>query len=468
MVFPPAIPFHPKPKKKADDEKEDETKTVTFKVTLGRGEDETNAQKTEWSFRVFEDDGDAEEYVKWRIRFEELAEAMQLDTPEKKYKVLQQALRGEARARFNTAWHSVEIPTNVSPGRFQVMSEKRLKKGYNALAKQLFVPVDSAWRRQRSYLRYHVKFGNMTVAEFRRRLIEQNEFLKYFPAPAGKSVSKLTEEELVEIVDRAKPVEYHCDVLANNYDPYQKTLQEYTEYLERLEVKHNIQKAMAKRDNQQVQNDGDESGGRKNRKRKHKNGGKRHGNTSNNNNNNGNCELCGKPGHNKVDCWEDDKNASKRPPGYKTGKNRRNRQTNRNNNELPRLTAEQMSFLMQGFEALKRNEASKKRRVRVDENDDDHPSHTHFLAQTNSKVDAESDNNTSDYNSDDYINDYNRKYVFVTSHQTKKQKTTHLSTEVVGQFCDARGEIFPMRVLFDTGSTSTIVLRKFAKSILPG
>jgi hypothetical protein len=50
--------------------------SATFKVTLGRGEDETNAQKTEWSFRVFEDDGDAEEYVKWRIRFEELAEAM--------------------------------------------------------------------------------------------------------------------------------------------------------------------------------------------------------------------------------------------------------------------------------------------------------------------------------------------------------------------------------------------------------
>ena len=63
MVFPPAIPFHPKPKKKADDEKEDETKTVTFKVTVGRGEDETNAQKTEWSFRVFEDGGDAEDKV---------------------------------------------------------------------------------------------------------------------------------------------------------------------------------------------------------------------------------------------------------------------------------------------------------------------------------------------------------------------------------------------------------------------
>jgi hypothetical protein len=109
----------------------------------------------------------------------------------------------------------------------------------------------------------------------------------------------MEEELLVEIVDRAKPVEYHCDVLANIYDPYHKTLQEYTEYLERLEVKHNIQKAMAKRDNQQGQNDNDESGGRKNRRRKHKNGGKRNSNASNNNPNQGSCELCGKPGDNK-------------------------------------------------------------------------------------------------------------------------------------------------------------------------
>ena len=404
MVFPPAIPFHPKAKKKADDEKEDETKTVTFKVTIGRGEDATKSEKTEWSFRVFEDGGDAEEYVKWRIRFEELAEAMYLNTPDKKFPVLQQALRGEARARINAAFHSIEIPTSMSASMAKELAEKRLIKGFNALAKQLFVPVDSAWRRQRSYLRFHVKFGNMTVAEFRRRLMEQNEFLKYFPTPAGKnkSVSKLTEEELVEIVDRAKPVEYHCDVLANNYDPYQKTLQEYTEYLERLEVKHNIQ-AMEKRDNQSNKNEdnGNESGGRKNRKKKNKKGGKRNANGANGNNGNGNCELCGKPGHNKVDCWEDDRNASKRPPGYKT-KNKRQRQNNRNNNELPRLTAEQMSFLMQGFEALKRNEASKKRKVRIeDEDDDEQTAHTHFLAQTNSKVDAETDNNTSNYNSAD-------------------------------------------------------------------
>ena len=117
---------------------------------------------------------------------------------------------------------------------------------------------------------------------------------------------------------------------------------------------------------------------------------------------------------------------------------------------------------------MKRNEASKKRKVRIeDEDDDEQTAHTHFLAQTSSKVDAETDNDTSDYNSDDYLKDYTRNYVLATSHERKKQKTSHLSTEVVGQFCDSRRNVFPMRVLFDTGSTSTIVLRKFAKNILP-
>ena len=247
LVFPPAIPFHPKPKRKADDEG-DKSKYVKLDIPIGKENDATKAEKTEWSFRVLDDGADAEDYVQWRIRLEEVVEAMSLDTPEKKHAVIQTTLRGDARTRFSSGWSSVEIPQNASATRVKELQEKRLLKGFYALAKPLFVPVESAWRRQRSYLRYHVRFGNMSVAEFKRRLNEQNEFLKYFPPPPGKrSVSQLTEEELVEIVDRAKPVEYHCDVLANNYDPYQKTLQEFTEYLERLETKKNIQQSTSSR-----------------------------------------------------------------------------------------------------------------------------------------------------------------------------------------------------------------------------
>ena len=474
LVFPPAIPFHPKPKKKADDER-DKSKFVTLEVPIGRGNTvSTNKDTTEWSFRVFDDGADAEDYVQWRIRLEEVVEAMYLDTPEKKYAVIQTTLRGEARTRFASGWNSVEIPSTAAATKVKELQEKRLLKGFNALAKPLFVPVESAWRRQRSYLRYHVKFGNMTVAEFKRRLVEHNDFLRYFPPPPGKrSVSQLTEEELVEIIDRAKPVEYHCDVLANNYDPYQKTLQEYTEYLERLETKHGIQKAMARRNNQQGrQGDDDDNGGgkkSKNNKNKNKGAGKRK-NNGGGDSGNLKCGHCGGANHRTEDCWDDDRNERKRPAGWKPrNNNKRQRRNNNNsrNNDYPRLSAEQMNFLMQGFEAFKKNSEGKKRKIELDDENDDDAPHTHFLLQMNRKVDPDSDNNNSDYDSDAYTNDYNKNYVFVGSEMNKKRKIDQLSTEVVGQIVDVRGEIVPLRVLLDTGSTSTIVLRKFAKKLNP-
>ncbi len=82
------------------------------------------------------------EYLKWRIRFEELAEGMNLNTPEKQYTVLQTALRGEARARFNNAWHGIEIPSNANNAKTRELMENRLTKGFNALTEQLA----SAWR----------------------------------------------------------------------------------------------------------------------------------------------------------------------------------------------------------------------------------------------------------------------------------------------------------------------------------
>ncbi len=115
LVFPPAIPFHPKPKKNATElDEEEKDKFVTFVVGIGCGEDKKKPETTEWSFGVFEDEGDAQEYIKWRIRFEELAEGMHLNTPDKQYTVLQTGLRGEARARFNNVWHSIEIPSNAN------------------------------------------------------------------------------------------------------------------------------------------------------------------------------------------------------------------------------------------------------------------------------------------------------------------------------------------------------------------
>jgi hypothetical protein len=82
LVYAPPILFHSGTKSKdASGTESDKEKYVKFDVDV----DTQGKDKVEWSVRIFEDDEDAESYVKWRIRFDELCEALKLDTAEKKF-----------------------------------------------------------------------------------------------------------------------------------------------------------------------------------------------------------------------------------------------------------------------------------------------------------------------------------------------------------------------------------------------
>ena len=177
IVHAPAIWFHEQKKKKKKDKDDEEEKDtyVTFDVPINKKEED--GATTEWSVRKYES-GTAEEYIKWRIRFDELAEAMDVDTPQKKYTVLQTLLRGEARARFNAAYlEAGKDKTTRTAEKQTELEERKIKAGFSAVAKQLFQPTDSAWRRQKTYLRYHLSFNNLTVNEFKTRLMEMNKYL---------------------------------------------------------------------------------------------------------------------------------------------------------------------------------------------------------------------------------------------------------------------------------------------------
>ena len=194
LAFEPAIWFERKKGKTSEKEKGvEKDKFVKFDVPVNRGEG-SDENTTEWCIRVF-DSGDGEEYCKWRIAFEELAEAMKWSTVEQRFTVLQTILRGEARARFNGGYNSLETPTRGSTRR-EAEKEEQLRQGFLAMTKELFVPTESAWRRQCSYMRYHLSMQNMSAGEFKRRLVEMNKYLKYFPAPRGRNAtSALSESE---------------------------------------------------------------------------------------------------------------------------------------------------------------------------------------------------------------------------------------------------------------------------------
>lgn len=76
-VYAPAIPFHPdksKQREKEDNKNVKESdKYASFDVPWDpKNED---SETTKWTIRTYES-GDAEEYVKWRIEFDDLAAAL--------------------------------------------------------------------------------------------------------------------------------------------------------------------------------------------------------------------------------------------------------------------------------------------------------------------------------------------------------------------------------------------------------
>ena len=450
LVYAPPILFHPVAKNSTEDDKE---KYVKFDVNVENEGKDT----VEWSVRVFEDDGNAETYVKWRIRFDELSEAMKLDTPEKKYTVLQTILRGEARARFNSGYHGIQIPENASKKEKKELEEAKLQAGYNNMSKNLFVPAESAWRRQRFYMRYNLHFGKMSVNEFVRRLQEMNKYLKYFPPPKGKnSTSMLDESELLEILDRAKPHEYQPDILAANYDPYSKSYQEFVEYLERLETKAIIQKRL----------DQDKKGGGNNNqeektsnKKKKSHGSKRMRGKEENPSDNF-CTNCNKKGHIWNDCFHNPNNAHKHPKWMNKGTKKKGNTSQ--DNEV-KFTANQMSFLMKNFNVHKPNKNSKKRKVKMVEDSEGYSSNeeqNHYLTKdSNSNVDRK---NNSAYESD-YSLSHNISYSIGRAY--KKAKKIHGATEVIAQVRNESNDVIPLRVLLDSGTSSSIVLRKFVRPI---
>ena len=90
-------------------------------------------------------------------------------------------------------------------------------------------------------MHHQLYFTTSNFKAFEHRLKQLNKYLKYFPIPPGKrSISALPEENLIEIIDNSKPLEYNQQMLQNNYDPYDKSLEEFSQYLERLEACHKI------------------------------------------------------------------------------------------------------------------------------------------------------------------------------------------------------------------------------------
>ena len=430
LVYPPAIPFK---KDKMDKMEKESYKTIEIDLDPS---DEQNKAKTEWKVPTFED-GTTEDWVKWVIHFEELEAAYPLNTPGKKILMARTLLCGEARDIFDTGVSQAK--PSGSTRATVVSDEQKWTAGIKAVQSKYFNNDQNAWKRQCNYMRYHLFFKDDNFKAFRARLLELNKYLKYFPIPTGRStVEVLKDDELVEILDSAKPLEYQQELLVANYDPYAKSFAELSCYLLNLEQQAAIAKALDKQKGNTSSASAKSNKGGKSNKKNNKRKTSKEDVT---------CSYCGKDGHLAKDCWEDPKNAEKRPKGYKQHKNKAA------SNVMKTMTTDEFNFLCQGVaqSIAKRAPKKKKRRITIQEDDED-GQEANVIAQMATQFCDNKLTDTSDEDTD---------YCFSLARK-KKQKTSHMCTEVVGQIVDQHGEIVPLRILLDIGTTSTILLRKFA------
>ena len=198
-LSPPAISFEGDKKKEKEEynkTNKDKYRTFTIKIEEGNATSET----VEFHVKIF-DTGTPEEYCKFAESYAELEKSMPLESPEKKKNVLMTLLKGDSITAFNT-----ELAAQLT-SRSGLTNEK-VRKALQAVSLKSFKNDKSAYRRQVNYMRHHLYFTKTNFKAFELRLKEINRCLCYFPVPPGKnSVNILSDEELVEIIDQAKPVE---------------------------------------------------------------------------------------------------------------------------------------------------------------------------------------------------------------------------------------------------------------------
>ena len=307
-VNPPAIQFR-RQKPKDDDASDEDEKIKKIKIKLDPDDDDSD----EFEARCFIfETGEAEKWVKWRIQMDELVRDVPLNDGEKKIKYSKALLAGEARERFTNIVADLRHAA-------QGGEEEDAEDTYNEAIERLghfYFGSEHAYRRQKSYLRYHVFMMEMSLVDFRAELLRQNNMLQYFPVPDDRTKCDVFEDdELVEILDRAKRVEWQLDLLTANINPYLMSLDQYYKYLEKLEAKYEMDKHLRserkEKDKHKTHGSTDQSKGDKNGDQKRKRGKDR---SKGENKRKEACKHCGKfhPAPDEK-CWSLPANA-KEPP----------------------------------------------------------------------------------------------------------------------------------------------------------
>jgi hypothetical protein len=205
QVNPPAIPFRHEKKKEDDDEVD------TKKLKIKTDPDDEDSDEREIRATVFVE-GNAEDWIRWKIQFDERIRDMQVSTERQKEVFAKALLKGNAREKFTNILTDLEVSRELNEDNGKFDDDDDDDDLFREAIKKLgvdYFPSVHAYRRQRNYLRYHVFMMDTSLSDFKAELPRQNNSLKYFPVPDDCEYCKvLPDDDLVEILDRAKRVEW--------------------------------------------------------------------------------------------------------------------------------------------------------------------------------------------------------------------------------------------------------------------
>jgi len=442
--------------KSRDDDSTESPKTRSVEIRVDPEDPESDTVTTKLT--VFED-GTPEEFLRWRMELEEIFSANQLLQFEQKLKMAQTFTRGRAKEVLQDTLGRLTA-TFASRQRPRAGQTQAVFRDYAQLMSQMTRTMlgkgDAAYSRQVQHLIHYVHLGNLTVAEFTERLHTINNYLPYFPLNKNDQPrEQLPEHVLVQILARAIPTKWTVIMSNANLVANEMEWNELKEYLERLEETEKISRNTDDRDGNDKPNKAskrkrDDSDRHRDSKRRRMY-----------------CKHCKKTNHNSDDCWFKDK---------KEGKGKKPDEKKKSNGQ--KWNAEQFSAMTKAmFQYMKANgdlkPAVKKRPVSADSDEES----KHMFHSTANPSDQGNDSaSEGEISSDNESSDSEAsESAYITSPRifrndslkplVKRRRTMQLTPEIIVEITDKKGKIVPIRALLDTGTSATLLLRKF---IAPG
>ena len=273
---------------------------------------------------------------------------------------------------------------------------------------------------------------------FATRLRELNNYLPYFPREEGKAEpSKLSDDNLIQILNQAKPEEWQSVILGANIELYKFDFQGTVDYFEKLEVRQALEakrRKVERTDSPDTKKKGNWNKSEnkqptsKPQSAKYKK-----------------CAHCGRTNHATKDCWFSQENKGKPRPGKKNV-------SSTDKNVL--MTQEQFNAIL---ERLPRNLKSGKRKVRDFTPEDSEAEMVEMFSPktTISTVDTKDDSDTSSI----YFGLHSSELLpSKDDNNSRRKNQNHKTTEVVGEVIGT-GKPGIVRILLDTGASATIILK---------